>query len=154
MLKFDIHLNNNELLYTFKNHKETVLQIQYIDKYTEHEISDIYIKVYGFKHNKPKIFLVDDFVLFVNLYYADNKNKPMTINDLDSLLKYIQSRHPYSPSENTIKYIYPYFDMRDGRIHRIDMYVGTADKIFSLTGEDEDKNLFKWIVFYLENLDF
>lgn len=153
MLKFDIYLNNNELLYSFNNHNETILEIQHIDKYTDYEISDIYIKVYGFKHNKPKIFLVDDFLLFVRVYYEEDKRKPMRLNDLELLLKYIHSRHPYALSSKSVKYVCPAFDMRTGRIYQINMYVGMEDKTFSLTNENSDKNLMKWIIFYLENLD-
>lgn len=154
MLKFDIYLNNNELLHSFNSHIETISQIQYIDKYTDYELSDIYIKVYGFKHNKPKVFLIDDFLLFARVYYEENKRKPMRLEDLELLLKYVHSRHPYALSLKSVKYLCPAFDMRTGRIYQVSMYVETEDKRFSLTNEDADKNLLKWIIFYLENLDY
>lgn len=79
--------------------------------------------------------------------------KTMSMKDLQNLLQLIEEKHRFGRGKGKgIKYVIPYLDMRHRDIYAID-FRGWNDKSFSLVNENKDKNLFLWILSWLEDED-
>ncbi|MDT2677945.1 hypothetical protein [Enterococcus gallinarum] len=70
--------------------------------------------------------------------------KPMSLNQFKELLVHINKFHKFGKGKS-IKYVTPHIDMRFGDIYAIE-FRGFNDKIFSITNENRDKDLYKWIM--------
>lgn len=73
--------------------------------------------------------------------------KPMSFAEFRELLNFIQQYHKFGKGKS-IKYVTPHIDMRYGNIHAIE-FRGFHDKTFSITNENKDKDLLKWIMDWL-----
>lgn len=73
--------------------------------------------------------------------------KPMTTSDLRQLLIFIEKYHKFGRGKS-IKYVTPHIDMRYGDIHAIE-FRGFHDRVFSITNENKDKDLYLWIMEWL-----
>lgn len=81
--------------------------------------------------------------------------KLMSFEDLRKLLNVIEKQHRFGTSIKTpnfkgIKYVDPIIDMRTHDIFCITLRGLYGEKTFSLTNENKDKDLFKWIMEYLD----
>lgn len=73
--------------------------------------------------------------------------KPMTFNDLRDFLNYVEKNHKFGKGKS-IKYVTPHIDMRYGNIHAIE-FRGFNDRVFSITNENKDRDLYVWIMEWL-----
>ena len=81
-----------------------------------------------------------------------SERKEMSIEDLRSLLQYIEKNHSFRKSKGKrVKYVSPTCDMRTGSIFHVNIRLTGEGKDFSLTNEDKDRDLLKWIVDWLDN---
>lgn len=75
----------------------------------------------------------------------------MTVEEFTDLLKYIQEHHSFKKfNGKCIKYIYPSYDTRIGKIFHINLRRGGESLDFSVTNENKDRNLAVWIYEWLD----
>lgn len=70
--------------------------------------------------------------------------------DFRKLLTYISNNHSFLKGGKKIKYVEPVIDMRTGDIFCVE-FRGFNDKTFSITNENSDKDLEKWIYDWLDD---
>lgn len=80
----------------------------------------------------------------------NSKRRGMNINDFRELCIYIDENHSFRKMMGKrIKYVSPTVDMRTGEIFHVRLR--RAEGIdFSLTNENKNRDLFQWIVDWLE----
>lgn len=72
----------------------------------------------------------------------------MSLEEFNKLYEYIMNNHSFSAVKGKmIKYITPTIDTRSNRIYQIKL----DDKVFSKVNENRHKNLYDWIMEYLDN---
>ena len=77
--------------------------------------------------------------------------KAMKMVDFRKLLTYISANHSFSKGGKKIKYVEPVIDMRTGDIFCV-KFRGFNDKTFSITNENSDRDLEKWIYDWLNGV--
>lgn len=72
--------------------------------------------------------------------------RDMTYSELTQLLQMIDDRHSFRKGKgHMIKYVTPIIDMRTLSIHAVEFHSVFDTKVFSITNENKDKDLMKWI---------
>ena len=76
----------------------------------------------------------------------------MNLNDFRDLLNYIEKNHSFRRGKGKmIKYVSPTCDMRSGDIFHINLRQAGNGVDFSLTNENKDRNLKRWVMDWLDN---
>ena len=76
--------------------------------------------------------------------------KEMTYEEFVKVLKYVSSEHKFGGRVGKgIKYVTPTFDLRNGKIHCITFSGWYGEKVFNITNENKDKNLYALVVEWL-----
>ena len=76
--------------------------------------------------------------------------KLMKMKEFRELLTYISIRHGFRVGGKRIKYVEPVIDMRTGEIFCV-KFRGFHDKEFSVTNENSERDLEKWIYEWLDD---
>lgn len=75
----------------------------------------------------------------------------MTLEDFNQLIHYINTKHSFMKQKGKcIKYITPVYDMRINRIFSINLRRSGDGLDFSVTNENNTKDLTKWVKAWLE----
>ena len=76
--------------------------------------------------------------------------KPLSFLAFRKLLTHISEHHRFSRGGWKIKYVTPHIDMRYGDIHCVQFRGMFGEKDFSITNENKERDLEKWIYDWLE----
>lgn len=77
---------------------------------------------------------------------------PMSKLDFWEVMRHVHNEHRFAKGGKNIKYVSPTFDMRTGDIHRIEFH-GMENKVFSITNENADRDLYEWVMRWLDGED-